>query len=116
MRFRSPHQVLPEKPHGRIMRRGVSGIRERVGSGLGVRRQVVRPVSFHCGRCRGLMYRIQLRDWGGGRGQSSCDALQCIACGDIVDQVIQRNRRCSGQSRVVRRKTPEGRRRIARAL
>lgn len=116
MRFRSPRHVLPEKQQGEIMRREVSGIRERVGSGLGVRRQVFRPVSVHCGRCRGLMYRIQLRDWGGGRGQGSCDALQCIACGDIVDQVIARNRRCSEQSRAVRRKTREGRRRVAMAF
>ena len=116
MRFQSSQQVCPEKPYGRIIRRGLSGTRERVGSGRGVRRQVVRPVSVHCGRCRGLMYRIQLRDWGGGPGQDSCDALQCIACGDIVDQVIARNRRCSGQSRVVRRKTREGRRRIPMAL
>mgnify|MGYP001576043596 CR=1 FL=1 len=116
MRCPSPQQVLPVKPYGRIMRRWVSGIRERAGSRLGVRPQVVWPVSVHCGRCRGLMYRIQLRDWGGGLGQDSCDALQCIACGDIIDQVIARNRRCSGQSRVVRRKTREGRRRIAMAL
>lgn len=116
MRLQLPQQVLPEKPHGRIMRRGVSGIREQVGSGLGVRRQVVWPVLVHCGRCRGLMYRIQLRDWDGGRGQDSCNALQCIACGDIVDQVIARNRRCSGQSRAVRRKTREERRRVAMAF
>lgn len=116
MRFRSPQHVLKEKPQRRTMRREVSRIRERVESGFGVRRQVVWPASVHCGRCRGLMYRIQLRDWGGGRGQGSCDALQCIVCGDIIDPVIARNRRCSGQPHVVRRKTPEGRRRIARAL
>jgi len=102
--------------HGRIMRRGVSGIRERVEPGLGVRRQVVWSASVHCGRCRGLMYRIQLRDWGGGLGQDSCDALQCIACGDIIGQVIATNRRYSRQPHAVRRKTREGRRRIAMAL
>jgi hypothetical protein len=115
MRSQAPQQVLPEKPHGRLMRRRLSGIRERVGSGLGVRPQVAWPVSVHCGRCRGLMYRIQLRDWGGGRGQDGCDALQCIACGDIIDQVIARNRRCSGQPHVVRRKTHEGRPRVSMA-
>jgi hypothetical protein len=113
MRFQSPQQVLPEKPYGRIMPRGVSGVREGIESGLGARRQVVWPVSVHCGRCRGLMYRIQLRDWGGTRAQDSCDALQCIACGDIIDQVIARNRRCIGQPHAGRRKTREGRPRVA---
>lgn len=112
MRSPSLQQVLPEKPHGRMTRRGMSGIRDRVGSGLGAQRQAVWPGSVHCGRCRGLMYRIQLRDWGGGRGQYGCDALQCIACGDIIDPVIARNRRCFGQSRVVRRKTREVPRRV----
>lgn len=116
MRFQSPQQVLPEKSHGRIMRRGVSGIRERVEPGLGVRLRVVWSASVHCGRCRGLTYRIQLRDWGGGLGQDSRDALQCIACGDIIDQVIAKNRRCSGQPHMVRQKTREGRPRVAMAL
>lgn len=116
MRFQSSQQVRPEKPRGRIMRRAVSGIRERIGSGFGVRRQVVWPVSVHCGRCRGLMYRIQLRDWGGGRGQDGCDALQCVVCGDIIDQVIARNRQCSGQATAVRQKTREGRPRFAMTL
>jgi len=116
MRFQSPQQVLPEKSHGRIMRRGVSGIRERVEPGLGVRRQVVCSTSVHCGRCRGLMYRIQLRGWGGGRGLDGREALQGIACGDIIDQVIAKNRRCSGQPHMVRQRTREGRPRVAMAL
>ena len=116
MKFQAPRPVLPEKPRGRTLRRKMSRIRERVEPGLGVQRQIIWPAAVHCGRCRGLMYRIQLRDWGGGLGQDRCDALQCIACGNIIDPVIVRNRRCFGQSRVVRRKTCEGRRRIPMAL
>lgn len=55
------------------------------------------------------MYPIQLRDWGGGRGADSYDALQCIACGDIVDPVIAKNRRCCRQPRAQGRKIREER-------
>jgi hypothetical protein len=113
MRLQSPQPVCPEQPQGRVMRREVSRIRERVEAGPGLRRPAARPAAVHCGRCRGLMYRIQLQDWGGGRGQGSGDALQCIACGDIIDPVIARNRRCSRPSRVARRKRRE---RVAMAL
>lgn len=33
--------------------------------GLPLRCLVPWNASIHCGRCHGLMYRIQLRDWGG---------------------------------------------------
>ncbi len=100
-------QALSEKPH-----RGTL----RPGAGLGARGRVAWPAAVHCGRCRGLMYRIQLRDWGGGRGQGGCDALQCMVCGDIIDPVIARNRRCFGPLTVVRRKFCAGRPHIVRAL
>lgn len=89
---------------------------KRAGAELGVLRLVARSATVRCGRCRGLMYRIQLRDWGGGRGQDGCDALQCVVCGDIIDQVIARNRQCSGQATAVRQKTREGRSRFAMTL
>jgi hypothetical protein len=113
MRSQDPRRWNEEKPCDRSMESDRPHAHERVESGLGARRQVVWPVSVHCGRCRGLMYRIQLRDWGGTRAQDSCDALQCIACGDIIDQVIARNRRCIGQPHAGRRKTREGRPRVA---
>lgn len=108
--------VLQAKPRREPLRPKASCRRKRAGTGLGVQGRGVWPAAEHCGRCRGLMYRIQLRDWGGGRGQDGCDALQCMVCGDIIDQVIARNRRCSGQATVVRRKTREGRPRIAMTL
>lgn len=116
MRSQDPQRWNEEKPCDRLMESERPLAQKRVESGLGVRRQVAWPAAVHCGRCRGLMYRIQLRDWGGSLGQNSCDALQCIACGDIIDPVIARNRRCSGQLHVVRRKTRVGRPRVAMAL
>lgn len=116
MRSQEPPRRNEEQPCERATGSEVSRVRERIESGLGLRRHVVWEASFHCGRCRGLMYRIELRDWGGSRGQDGCDALQCIACGDIIDPVIVKNRRCSGQSPMVRRKNREGRRRVAMAF
>lgn len=71
---------------------------------------------IRCGRCCGLLCRIQLRDWGGSRGQDGCDALQCIACGDIIDPVIVKNRRRSSRPSTAHPKTREGRPRVAIVL
>jgi hypothetical protein len=116
MRSQEPQVWREEKPHEEALGSELSRVGERIKSGLGLRHHVVWEASFHCGRCRGLMYRIELRDWGGSKGQDGCDALQCIACGDIIDPVIVKNRRCSEQSPRVRRKTRECRRRVATAL
>lgn len=72
--------------------------------------------AVHCDRCRGLLYRVWLRDWGGGPGQDSGEALQCIACGDIIDPVIVKNRRCSRRLTKVGRLTREEWPRVAIAL
>lgn len=47
---------------------------------------------MHCNRCHNLMFPVELRDWGGGRGTDRSGAWQCFACGNIVDQVISVNR------------------------
>ena len=94
----------------------VSRVPARREPGFSLQGPVVWEASLHCERCCGLMYRIQLRDWGGSRGPDGCDALQCIACGDIIDSVIEKNRRGSEQSPMAPRKTREGRPRIALAL
>lgn len=93
----------------------VPRVAQRMESGLQWRCLVTWTASIHCGRCRGLMYRILLRDWGGSRGQDGCEALQCIACGDIIDPVIMRNRRRVRQPPMVGRKA-EGLLRVTRAL
>lgn len=116
MRSQEPQSWNEEKPREEALGSEVSRIGERIKSGLGLRHHAVWEASFHCGRCRGLMYRIELRDWRGSKGQDGCDALQCIACGDIIDPVIVKNRGCSGQPPMVRRKTREGRRRVAMTL
>jgi hypothetical protein len=60
------------------------------------------------------MYRLELRDWGGSRRHDGGHALQCIACGDIVDPVIEENRRGAGRAASSGlRKTRDGRRRFA---
>lgn len=105
-----------KKPQGRTKRSAVPRAAQRMESDLHLRCLVSWTASIHCGRCRGLMYRIQLRDWGGSRGQDGCDALQCIACGDVIDPVIMKNRRWSAQSAMVRRRAREGRPRFAMAL
>lgn len=105
-----------KKPQGRKKGSAVPRGAQRMESRLPLRCLVTCTASIHCGRCHGLMYRIQLRDWGGSRGQDGCDALQCITCGDIIDPVIVKNRRGSKPSPMVRRKTHEGRPRIAMAL
>lgn len=116
MKLQSPPPVRPEQPQGRTLQREVVRIRESVEVGPGMQHRVMWPTAVHCERCGGLLHRIQLQDWGGGRGQGSGDALQCIACGDIIDPVIVRNRRGSGQLHGVRRKTREGQPRVAIAF
>lgn len=102
-----------KKPQGRTKgSSAVSRVAQRMQSGLQFRCLLTRTASIHCGRCHGLMYRILLRDWGGSRGQDGCDALQCIACGDIIDPVIMRNRRRVRQLPMVRRRAGEGRPRV----
>jgi hypothetical protein len=99
-----------EKPCEEALGSEGSRIGDQIEPGLGLRHPTAWESSSHCDRCRGLMYRIELRDWGGSKGQDGCAALQCMACGDIIDPVIVKNRRCSGQPPMVRRKTREGRR------
>ena len=49
-------------------------------SWLPLQGRVVWEASFHCGRCRGLMYRIELWDWEGESrtGRSQCAAMYCL--------------------------------------
>lgn len=101
MSSQEPQGWIRERLSGRPIRSDVSHVHDGIESRLRAAQRVDRAASFHCGRCGGLMYRILLRDWGGSRGQDGCDALQCIACGDIIDPVIVKNRRCSGQPPIV---------------
>lgn len=57
-----------------------------------------------CHRCQGLMWPVELRDWGGGLGYDCSDAWRCLVCGDIVDPVIEANRRRTKESRLGRRR------------
>lgn len=104
-----------EKSQGRTKKSEVLYVAQRMESRLQSRCLVTWTASSHCGRCRGLMCRIELRDWGGSRGQDGSDALQCILCGDIIDPVIMRNRRRVMQPPRVGRKA-EGRFRVTMAL
>jgi len=45
-----------------------------------------------CPRCHGLMCAVDLHDWESGTGQDHCRAYRCIACGEIVDPQIIKNR------------------------
>ncbi len=116
MRSQEPQGWIRERLGARPIRSDVSHIHERIDWRLQAAHRVDWAASFHCGRCRGLMYRIELRDWGGSRGQDGCGALQCIACGDIIDPVIVKNRRYSGQAPMVHRRARNGRPRVAMAL
>jgi hypothetical protein len=54
-----------EKPCEGALGSEMSRVGERRESGLGLQHPTVWESSFHCWRCRGLMYRIELRDLGG---------------------------------------------------
>lgn len=47
---------------------------------------------MRCDRCQGLMYPVLLHDRDSGIGQDNCRALRCLVCGEIVDELIMRNR------------------------
>ena len=108
MKFQELQRLNEQELQGRTGGAEVLRVSEQMESELPLQCLVTWPASIHCGRCHGLMYRIQLRDWGGSRGQDGCDALQCIACGDIIDPIIVKHRRGSEQSPIVRRKTRDG--------
>jgi hypothetical protein len=57
-----------------------------------------------CQRCKGLMVRIHLDDE---RTRVSLDAMTCLVCGDLVDEVILENRKRSilGQAQKSRRRS-----------
>lgn len=47
---------------------------------------------LNCHRCQGLMCPVMLHDRDSGIGQDNCHALRCLVCGEIVDELIVRNR------------------------
>lgn len=115
MKAQEPQCWNREKSQRRTKKSEAPHVAQRMESRLRSRSLVTWTASSHCGRCRGLMCRIELRDWGGSRGQDGHDALQCILCGDIIDPVIMRNRRRVKQPPRVGRKA-ERRFRVIMAL
>jgi hypothetical protein len=60
-----------------------------------------------CHRCHGFMCSIDLLVGASGSGYDSVHGWRCVACGEIVDQVIVQNRiRASTQWLVRREKRP----------
>jgi hypothetical protein len=57
-----------------------------------------------CHRCHGFMCPVDLLDWASGSGHDSFRAWRCVACGEIIDQVIVWNRICVRDQRFVRRR------------
>ena len=51
-----------------------------------------------CHRCQNLMFPVDLRDEAGALAQEPQTAWRCFACGNIVDPLIQLNRRRSHES------------------
>jgi hypothetical protein len=49
-------------------------------------------LSLSCDRCQGLMCPVLLHDRDSGIGQDNCRALRCLVCGEIIDELILRNR------------------------
>jgi hypothetical protein len=70
-------------------------MRSRVGSS---------PVSHEstCTRCGGLMVSDFCMDLLSSTGELEFAAKRCVQCGEVVDPVIQRNRRFRQESMVVR--------------
>lgn len=50
------------------------------------------PTPKSCGRCGGYMESEMCIDLESDNGHSTCWVLRCIQCGDIVDEVILKNR------------------------
>ncbi|MBP8153638.1 MAG: hypothetical protein KAX87_00030 [Nitrospira sp.] len=61
--------------------------------------ELVRSSSSGCARCGGLMIGERCMDIGESLGGYWFWAMRCIQCGDIVDEVILRNR-CRPQEQV----------------
>jgi hypothetical protein len=60
-----------------------------------------------CPRCHGFMSPVDLPLWAGNSGPENGQAWRCVACGEIIDQVIVRNRIHTRDRRLPRRqKTP----------
>jgi hypothetical protein len=62
---------------------------------------------MNCHRCHGFMCPLDLLAGGSGNGRDSVRAWRCVVCGEIIDQVIVRNRiRLRDQRCVNRQKKP----------
>ena len=57
-----------------------------------------------CHRCHGVMCPIELLVGASGSGHDSFRGWRCVAYGEIIDQVIGRNRICAREQRFVRRR------------
>lgn len=64
MSSQDPQRGNEEARRGQIMGGEVSRMPEHMEPELQVHSLGTWTASFHCEWCRGLMYRIQLRDWG----------------------------------------------------
>ncbi len=64
MRSQGPRCWNRQKPQGRTNGSAVPREAQRMEPALQRRRFVTWTASIRCRRCRGLLYRSQLRDWG----------------------------------------------------
>ena len=67
--------------------------------------QAVSSAASHestCNRCGGLMVSDFCVDLLNSTGELECAAKRCVQCGEVVDPVIQRNRRLRQESMNVR--------------
>ena len=55
-----------------------------------------------CGRCGGFMVNDFCMDVSTSTGEEDFAARRCVQCGEVVDPVIERNRRLRQESRTVR--------------
>jgi hypothetical protein len=50
-------------------------------------------VQLNCDRCGGLLVPDFCTDLHNVTGEFDCSTLRCVQCGDVIDPVIQQNRR-----------------------
>ena len=65
-------------------------------------RELVGAPHWSCARCGGLMVSDFCMDLLNSTGELEFAARRCVQCGEVVDPVIQRNRRLRQESMAVR--------------
>jgi hypothetical protein len=60
-------------------------------------------MSIRCSRCKGLMVPVRLEETAGATSGSVLTGMRCLQCGEVLDPVIEANRKSKAQPTAARK-------------